>query len=210
MFTDSKLLHKTYGPKVISSAINSYNLGNTLEESVKLTNKRFKVKVSKSSVSHWLKEFRNICTYHKLRPEVVKSYPKEILVSKTFEHNGLAYNFKYHRPKLDLFCKDAGFPSLREYIRNLGEAGCPRFFDDIESRCSQTKIAVRARKESRYNNACRLADLALKSCNTNSQRHSAVENFMLINDSSTVACEVPIWLWEKNLDMEITGHIDSL
>jgi len=93
-FADSKLLHKTYGPKVISSAISYYNLGNTLEESAKLTNKRFKVKVSKSSVSQWLKEFRNICTYHKIRPDAVKSYQKGVLVSKTFLHNGLAGAFE--------------------------------------------------------------------------------------------------------------------
>jgi len=33
---------------------------------------------------------------------------------------------------------------------------------------------------------------------------------MLINDSSTIACEVPIWLWEKNLDIGISSHIDTL
>ena len=32
-FIDSKLLHKTYGPKVIVSAVSYYNLGNTLERS---------------------------------------------------------------------------------------------------------------------------------------------------------------------------------
>ena len=37
-----------------------------------------------------------------------------------------------------------------------------------------------------------------------------VENFMLINDSSTIACEVPVWFCEKNLDIGISGHIDIL
>lgn len=211
-FTDSKLLHKTYGPKVISNAICHYNLGNTLEESVKLTNKIFKVKISKSSVSHWLAEFGDICTYRKLRAVVVKNYQKEsreILVSKTFLHNDLAYNFKYHRPKLEMLCKDNGFSSLIEYLKRF-EKGCPSFFNDIENRCSQVRITIRVKKETRYNNACRLADIALKSCNSNSQRHSAVENFMLINDSSTIAVEVPVWLWEKNLDVGVSGHIDVL
>jgi len=216
-FTDSKLLYKTYGPKVISSAICHYNLGNTLEESVKLTNKRYKVKLSTSSVSHWLAEFGDICTYGKLRPAVVKGYQKEkrdkevkeILVCKTFLHNDLAYNFKYHRPKLEMLCKDNGFSPLSEYVKRF-EKGCPSFFDDIKNRCSQVRIAVRAEKETRYNNACRLADFALRSCNNNSQRHLAVENFMLINDSSTVAVEVPVWLWEKNLDVGVSGHIDVL
>jgi transposase-like protein len=216
-FTDSKLLYKTYGPKVISSAICHYNLGNTLKESVKLTNKRYKVRLSTSSVSHWLAEFGDVCTYRKLRPAVVKGYQKEkrdkkvkeILVSKTFLHNDLAYNFKYHRPKLEMLCKDNGFSSLIEYVKRF-EKGCPSFFDEIENRCSQVRIAVRVKKETRYNNACRLADFALKSCNINSQRHSAVENFMLINDSSTIAVEVPVWLWEKNLDVGVSGHIDVL
>jgi len=194
---------------VINSAISYYNLGNTLEESAKLTNRRYKVKVSKSSASQWLKEFGGICTYRKLRTGVVRDYQKDILVSKTFLHNDLAYNFKYHRPKLELLCKDNGFFPLVEYVKRF-EKGCPSFFDDIENRCSRTRISVKVEKKVRYNNACRLADFALKSCNNNSQRHSVVEDFMLINDSSTIAVEVPVWLWEKNLDMGIAGHIDAL
>jgi len=208
-FSDSRLLHKTYGPKVISSAITYYNLGDTLEESVKHTNKKFKVKVSKSSVSQWLKEFKNICTYHKIRPEAIKSYQKMILVSKTFIHNDLSYNFKYHRPKLEMLCKDQSFSPLIGYLKRF-EKGCPKFFDEIENRCSQIKISVKVKKETRYNNTCRLADFALRSCSINFQRHAAVENFMLINDSSTVAVEVPVWLWEKNLNMGVAGHIDVL
>jgi len=33
---------------------------------------------------------------------------------------------------------------------------------------------------------------------------------MLINDSTTIACEVPVWFWEKNLNAGIFGHIDVL
>jgi len=208
-FVDSKLPHKTYGPKVITNAIGYYNLGNTLEESVRLTNRKFKVKVSKSSLSQWLKEFKNLCTYYKIRPMALKNYGKEILVSKTFNHNGLAYNFRYHQPKLEMLYQSNGFYPLVKYIKNF-EKGCPKFFDDIENRCSKIKIEIKIKKESRYNNACRLATLALKSCKTNSERHSVIENFMLINDSSTIACEVPVWFWEKNLDIGISGHIDVL
>jgi len=84
-FADSKLQHKTYGPKVIVGAISYYNLGSTLEEAAKLTNKRFKVKISKSSVSQCLKEFKSICTYYKFREKVSKDYGKEIIVSKNFK-----------------------------------------------------------------------------------------------------------------------------
>jgi len=195
---------------VIISALNYYNLGSTLEESAKLTNKRFKVKISKSSVSQWLKEFSSICTYCKLREKVSKNYGKEILVSKTFTHSGLAYNFKYHRPKLEMLCSSCRFQPLQKYIENFSKKGCPDFFNGIENRCSQTKVKVKIKTECRYNNACKLADLALKSCSSNSQRHLTVENFMLANDSSTISIEVPVWFWEKNLNIGISGHIDIL
>ena len=145
-FADSKLQYKTYRPKVIVSALSNYNLGYTLEESARLTNKRFKVKISKSSVSQWLKEFSSICTYNKLRKNILKSYSKEILVSKTFIHNGLAYNFKYHRPKLEVLCSSDELQTLREYIENFSRKGCPEFFNDIKNRCSQIQIKVKIKK----------------------------------------------------------------
>lgn len=37
-----------------------------------------------------------------------------------------------------------------------------------------------------------------------------VQEFMLINDSSTVAIELPVWLYEKGLDKRLSGHIDVL
>jgi len=33
---------------------------------------------------------------------------------------------------------------------------------------------------------------------------------MIINDKATIACEVPVWYWEKNIDNGVTGHIDML
>ncbi len=208
-WTASKLSNKTYGPKVITSAITSYNLGNTLEESAKLVNSRFKVQVSKSSVHQWLKEFSHICTYNKLRLGVLKNHGNEILFSKAFEHNGLSYNFKYHKPKLEILCNDNGFSGLMQYIRGF-EFGCPTKFFEEDDRCSQLRIDVHVKKEGMFNLACKLAGFALKSCGNNSERHSIVQKFMLINDSSTIACEVPVWFWEKNLDLGICGHIDLI
>jgi len=205
-FADRRLSHKTYGPKVITAALSYYNLGHTLEDSARLVNKRYKVKVSKSSVHQWLKEFKDICTYPRIRKKALKDYGRRILISKTFEHNGLNYNFRYHKVKLALFAKN--LPGLAKYIKDF-EKGCPDFFQEDE-RCSQLKIDINIKKENRYSQVSKLAGLALKAARTNKQRHSLVERFMLINDSSTVACEVPVWLWEKNLDLGIAGHIDLL
>lgn len=205
-FAKRHLSYKTYGPKVITNALSYYNLGYTLEESARLVNKRFKLRICKSSVHQWLKEFKDICTYYKVRPKALKNYRKEILVSKTFEHNGLNYNFKYHKVKLNILA--AGRSGLLQYIKGF-ENGCPDFFKE-DKRCSQLKIDIKIKKENRYSQVCKLAELALKAAETNKQRHALVERFMLINDASTVACEVPIWLWEKNLNLGIAGHIDLL
>ena len=205
-FIDKELKNKSYNAKVIINAITYYNLGHTLDKSAKLINQRFKVRTSKSSVHSWVKEFSDVCTYGKLRSQVVKKYGDEILLTHCFRHHDLLYNFKYHKPKLEILCK---YPSLVQYLKNLGRQ-CP---DDIfkdNKRCSQLLINVKIKKEERYNHACRLAGLALKACSANKERHTVVESFMLINDSSTIAVEVPVWFWEKNLDLGISGHIDIL
>ena len=206
-FVQRGFKNKTYGAKAIVETINLYNLGFTLEETVKAINKRFKIHVTKSSVHRWMKEHRNICTYHKFRKAMVKRYGKDIVVSKGFEYNGLAYNFRYHKGKLGLLGE--GFPALASYIKRF-ESGCPGFFDSIENRCSKLRIHVAIEKTEGENQASRLVSTALKACSTKKERHSMVEKFMLINDDETVAVEVPVWLWEKNLDLSIAGHIDLI
>ncbi len=73
-FVDCRMRNKTYGPNVIANAISYYNLGNSLEQSAKLVNKRFKVITAKTSVHRWIEEFRSICTYSKLRNRVLMDY----------------------------------------------------------------------------------------------------------------------------------------
>ena len=207
-FRDKGLKEKTYSPHVITSVITQYNLGNTLEESARYVNRRFKVKVSKSSVHAWIKEFADICTYRKLRLQVVKKYLGDIVFAYSFQHSGLTYDFRYHLPKLELLC--SSYPSLTRYLRDM-EKRCPSDIFKENKRCSQIKLnAVKFKKQRRYNQACKLAGFALKACNKNTERHNKVEEFMLINDSSTIACEIPVWFWNKNLNIGVCGHIDIL
>ena len=205
-FRDKRLSHKSYKPKVITAALSHYNLGYTIDETVRYVNRRFKVKTSKSTVHDWIKEFADVCTYHRIRDRIIKKFGKEIIVSKDFEHHGLNYNFKYHRGKLDLL--PAEFNALKDYDRSF-ENGCPDYYKNDE-RPSQLKIELKIKRGTKFNQACRLSALALTAKRTNYERHSLVENFMLINDSTTIACEVPVWFWEKNLDTGIFGHIDVL
>lgn len=206
-FVQKRFKNKTYGAKAVVEAINLYNLGNTLEESTRLINRRYKIRATKSTIHRWIQQYRDICTYYNLRQAMMKRYGMDIVVSKGFEYNGLAYNFRYHKGKLELLGKD--FPSLASYV-NRFESGCPSFFDSIENRCSKLKIDVAIEKTTEENMVSRIASFALKACSTKRKRHSIVENFMLLNDDATVAVEVPVWLWEKNLDLSIAGHIDML
>lgn len=56
----------------------------------------------------------------------------------------------------------------------------------------------------KQNYATKLAEIALQITNNNKERHTIIENFMLINDTATIATEIPVYL--NNL----TGHIDIL
>ncbi len=208
-YTDYKLKNKTYSPNVITDAISYYNLGNTIDETVKTLNRKYKIKVSTSSVHSWIEQYSKICSYKKIRSKLLRNYKNkaEIIETYSFKHVGLTYNFMYHKPKLEMLCKS--FLSLHRFIIKMKDE-CPNDFFNESNRCSQLKLDINVRKEGRYNQACRLAGISLKACISNSKRHGIVENFMLINDSSTIACEVPVWFWEKYLDLGVCGHIDIL
>ncbi len=77
------------------------------------------------------------------------------------------------------------------------------------------------RPERKRNYACRLAGLALATTKKNRERHGVVQDFMLANDTATLACEVPVYLdsdevgrfrlfRDSDLDLRegVTGHID--
>ena len=54
-----------------------------------------------------------------------------------------------------------------------------------------------------------MAGFAVKAARDNYQRHTMVEQFMLVNDKATVACEIPVWYWEKNIDNGIRVNLDG-
>ena len=78
------------------------------------------------------------------------------------------------------------------------------------------------------NVATRIAGLIIPAVGNNKLRHETLQKFMLINDSVTVAIEIPIWLAEQDIasleaqhgielvprlgaaERVITGHIDFL
>ena len=86
----------------------------------------------------------------------------------------------------------------------------------------KTLPAIKLEKQ---NQANKLAELSLKTAGENKQRHQAIQNFMLINDSTTIATEIPIYLANDDIEYfkardfsinlenyrtPIIGHIDLL
>ena len=95
-----------------------------------------------------------------------------------------------------------------------------------EQRISQLKLeTLPAIKTEKHNQANNLAELALLTASENKQRHKSIQNFMLINDSTTIAAEVPVYLTNDDINYfkarnfsinlqnhrtPIIGHIDLL
>tara|TARA_Y100000310_G_C20681459_1_gene816207 strand:+ start:1334 stop:2575 length:1242 start_codon:yes stop_codon:yes gene_type:complete len=301
-FTDTRLKNKTYPAKIILNTISYYNLGYNQNKVLKLISSKFKTKVPQRTISEWLKEYKTICTYNKLRPEAIKQYnPQNIIFSKTFQHIQ-PYTFKYHKAKLFLLFHNKLYNNefhnislfyepLKNYLEKISTKAFPHhiftyhrnpnwisrmpkkrsFFvhnkdsqsrplpaaphevrrlqsaknnliNKIENenkignfwmghqnnkRASQIKFQhLQIKTLSKNNFACKLAKLALNLATTNKHRHEAIQNFMLINDSTTIATEVPIYLtnWDagyyrnekgfifplNNYTTPITGHIDLL
>ena len=206
-FSLGKFSGKSFPAKVIISAITLYNIGYSLKECKSELKKRFKVNVGKSAISKWVREYRSILTYSRIRSDVLERYGTDVVVSNEFRHQGLTYKYKYHRAKLDMFA--LRFSGLYNYLKSLN-GGLPEDYFEGDDRCSRLKIEVAAKRQGKRSHACKLAEFALRGVKSNRKRHDAVEEFMLVNDTCTIALEVPIWFWEKTLDKGITGHIDIL
>ncbi len=282
-FTSKALKNKTYPAKIILNAISSYNLGHSQQQASKIIAQKLKLKVPQRTISEWINEYKNICTFQKLRKEAKKLCPtEEIIEQHTLMHNNLPYKFQIHKAKLYLLFHNKLFNNqfhntshfyepLKQYLEKIptktfphhifaydknngknnqsgptavianknivnnnnlinennknGNSGKGQNFN--EQRASQLKFNhLKITTLSKNNLACKLASLALNLAATNKERHQAIQNFFLINDTTTIAVEVPIYLtnWDagyyrnqKGFDFPlsdyqtpITGHIDIL
>lgn len=122
------------------------------------------------------------------------------------------------------------FKPLLEFLE-LAFAECPhQIFKDSKKRASEYKEVFnldQVRITSRPNTASKIANLVLQAVVDNKLRHETLQEFMIINDSVSVASEVPVLLdfddvshYKNELNFEvplnlqgdeiITGHIDII
>jgi hypothetical protein len=128
---------------------------------------------------------------------------------------------------------DTRFGPLADFLESVPTT-CPhdlfRREDNPKARASQARPSFadpsRIIVNSKRNAATEAAAFIIPALGNNKLRHEALQRFMLINDSVTVAIEVPIWLTEEDIaaleaehrihlvslygvaERAITGHID--
>ena len=231
-FDLQKAKNKQYPLKIILEGLTLYNLGHSLEKATKLLKEKSGIKISSTTLENWVKEFKELCTYSRLRSEAKKLYTPNQTVKELNLNHKQVYKYCYHQAKLDLITKqypsNKGFKTFKQFLETIYQS-CPHhYFHQESSRASQAKKSKFDLKEvmvrEKQNFATRTANLVLQSVKNNRIRHEILQRFMLINDSVTVAVEVPIYLlkedaehMEKILNFKfptkpdlLTGHIDFI
>ena len=190
-FTSQPMLqsHKTYPLKTILNSISSYNLGKPLRSQA----------VPKSTIHDWIKSIS--LPMNRLRSKLTHIPIHEIIIKHRFIHHQQPFLYQYHSLKLDFAKK---FPGLISYLTSIHKSLPKHIFEESERISQAKKIIPNLNLTEKQNYAVKLAQLAESITKDNKQRHNIIENFMLINDSVTIATEIPIYY--KNL----TGHIDIL
>src|ERR1700674_1322837 len=236
--------NKTYPLPEILEAFTLYDRGNTLEATAEKISSRYGHRVAPSTISRWLAEHPALTTYRRLRDRGRQLFtPTQLIRSHKLYHRQV-YEFAYHRAKL-AFLQDgtlddkraAGttstwrFSAVANFLESIPQT-CPHdlFQREEGSRGSQVAPDFLALDKlivvKKQNTATELAALILPAVGSNYERHPKPQRFMLANDSTTIAVEVPVWLTQDDIaalerqqgirllsgvpEATITGHIDFL
>ena len=142
-----------------------------------------------------------------------------VIRSRNLDHSGGFYMYRLHEDKIAKTCAH-GLGGLKTYLHAVYD-GRPDEYFSVGPRSSALKFKT-------YHDMIQVSGhevslLAQHGLEENYTRfrdnHSRVQVFMLENDTTTVAMEVPIWLQADELqgynelfgsDLPLTGHIDVL
>ena len=208
-FTDSGTPRTEYPENVILYTLQQYNKGYPVKMAKKQTGKKYQYSPPMSTIYSWIDRYKDTLTFLKLR----KKYnidPTTLTTIHNFHHRQV-YPFTYHHLKLNIHSKQR--PELRRYI-NWIERSLDRDMFLSGPRCSSLDVDHNTKPDEKQNIVPELTRLALNSQpkNSNKSPHEIVEQFFLINDSTTVATELPVFIQPKETDLKfdkpITGHID--
>jgi hypothetical protein len=193
--------------------------------------------ISDSTLSNWIAEHRDLMSYRRLRDAGRKRFSPEQTIRSIKLYHRQVYRYSFHQPKLELVRESKEherFAPVMEFLEAIPTV-CPHTLfrnEDAGGRASQAHPAfadpARIIVNRKENTATRAAALIIPTVGDNRQRHERLQEFMLANDSVTLAVEVPIWLTEDdiaaleaqhgielvprggNVDRVVTGHMDFL
>jgi len=231
-FTVAAGKNKTYPLHLILETVSTFNLGYSLTETQRVMRRRYHREIPERTISSWLKEYRPLSTYSRLRLAGRRLFRPETLIrSHTFHHQQV-YRFQLHQAKLDLLTQSTPLPaahnsgdiaSLKEYLASIETHFPHHLFQATGHRSSKFPADLRPPIVRKENHATRTAALVLPTSLNNKKRHETLQRFMLINDSVTLAVEVPVFLTKDDIgyyrsqgfhlefdSAVITGHIDFL
>lgn len=205
-FTPLVTKGKTYPLKVILDAITFYNRFYSLEEAAKKVSEKYGLKVSFQNIPNWLRDFNEYLPFLRMRDFIEKKYDKRDILVESKMFHGQIFDFKYHRAKTDCLIdddfKNYKFRPLQEFLE-LVTAECPHsIFRETQQRASTYKDIFNLEQVKitpRNNLAVRNTRLIMQTVSNNKLRHEVLQEFMLINDSVTVATEVPILMDEDDI-----------
>jgi transposase-like protein len=241
------LHNKTYPLRTVIAAVSDYHCGYSLAEAAARLKRKAGRAVSPSTIAAWLEQYRGHCSYRRLRSAGLARFRANQTIRSIKLYHRQVYGYAYHRPKLELLrtgslddkragseASTARFAPLADFLESIPTT-CPHELfrnDDPKARASQARPAFadpsRVIVNRKENAATHAAALIIPAVGNNKLRHETLQRFMLINDSVTLAIEIPIWLTETDVDAlerehsielaareasnarVITGHIDFL
>ena len=231
-FTPKIMTGKRYPLKMIFDGISYFNLGHSKADASRLLKERYGQRIKPDTLTSWINELSPLCRYSRFREKVRQTCPPPQVIQTAVLNHQQVYLFRCHAPKLQLLLSQKGFrhpryQRLADYLRSVAR-DYPHYLFQTKHRSSKVKIDFDFKQtniEVKKNHATRLAQLVLQAVTDNHLRHEALQQFMLVNDSVTVAMEVPIYLKRQDLEHftrqlnfkiplkledTLTGHIDLL
>lgn len=225
-FTETAGKNKTYPLNLILEAVSMFNLGYSITETQARLHRRFHRSIPERTLTSWIAEYKPLTTYLRLRAVGKKLFTPESTVRTINFHHQQVYRHQTHKAKLQLLLGDAPhrqFAPLTKYLAELERNFPNQLFQSTQHRSSKFPATLNPAVTRKENHATRMAALVLPTAPNNRKRHETLQRFMLINDSVTVAVEIPVYLTSGDIDYyrshdfnigfdstTITGHIDFL
>lgn len=207
------LRSKTYPLNEILDALTTYNQGHSLEDAARRLSSRYGHVINPSTISRWISAHPGLTTYRRLRARGRMLFAPPQLVRIVKLYHAQVYEFGYHRAKLaflregtldDRRTGDTRFAPLADFLEDVPRV-CPHdlFRRDDGARASKLPRDFLALDRlivmEKHNTATDAAALIIPSVGSNHDRHPKLQRFMLANDSTTIAVEIPIWLLEHDI-----------